>query len=69
MPRAKGERRLEILKALPAVLIEVGFLTNQDEARRLRDDRYLEQIAQEIARGVERYRGEQETLLARAERP
>jgi N-acetylmuramoyl-L-alanine amidase len=65
----KGPFYVLFLSNMPAALIEVGFLTNQDEARRLRDDRYLEQIAQEIARGVERYRGEQETLLARAERP
>jgi N-acetylmuramoyl-L-alanine amidase len=65
----KGPFYVLFLSNMPAVLIEVGFLTNQDEARRLRDDRYLEQIAQEIARGVERYRGEQETLLARVDRP
>jgi N-acetylmuramoyl-L-alanine amidase len=65
----KGPFYVLFLSNMPAVLVEVGFLTNQTEARRLRDDRYLEQIAQEIARGVERYRGEQETLLARTERP
>jgi N-acetylmuramoyl-L-alanine amidase len=53
------------LSNMPAILVEVGFLTNADEARRLRDDAYLQALAEQMALGVERYRGEQDTRLAR----
>ncbi|NIA12972.1 MAG: hypothetical protein GWP08_02740 [Nitrospiraceae bacterium] len=38
--------------AMPAVLVEVGFLTNPDEAALLKTDAYQEKIAAGIARGV-----------------
>ena len=56
------------LSNMPAVLVEVGFLTNRKEAKRLRDKRYLRDLAGQIARGVVRYRGEQQTRLARREK-
>ena len=40
---------------MPAVLVEVGFLDNPAEARRLLDATYQQQIAQAIARSIERY--------------
>jgi len=40
----------------PAVLVETGFLTNKDEADKLCDANYREQIAQAISSGVLKYR-------------
>jgi N-acetylmuramoyl-L-alanine amidase len=61
----KGPFYVLFLSNMPAILMEVGFLTNRHEAKRLRDGKYLESLAAEIANGVERYRGEQDTRLAR----
>ncbi len=40
---------------MPAVLIEVGFLDNPDEEKRLRDPAYQERLARAIYRSIERY--------------
>jgi len=40
---------------MPAILVEVGFITNPKEERRLRDSHYLEMVAEGIAKGVEIY--------------
>ena len=40
----------------PAVLVEAGFLTNRDEANKLSDVNYREEIAQAISSGVLKYR-------------
>jgi N-acetylmuramoyl-L-alanine amidase len=40
---------------MPAVLVEVGFITNPTEARRLVDDKYQKNMALGLANGVERY--------------
>ena len=40
---------------MPAVLIEVGFLDNPDEEKRLRDPSYQERLALAIYRSIERY--------------
>ncbi|MDG2125107.1 MAG: N-acetylmuramoyl-L-alanine amidase, partial [Verrucomicrobiales bacterium] len=39
----------------PAVLIECGFLTNADEAMRLKTGAYRAQLARGMANGVEAY--------------
>lgn len=41
---------------MPAVLVEMGYLTNRDEARRLHTDAYLRALAQSLVYGVEAYR-------------
>lgn len=41
--------------AMPSVLIEVGFVTNQEEAKRLSSSDYQKLLAQGIADGLERY--------------
>lgn len=41
--------------SMPAVLIELGFLTNPNEAKLLSDDAYQELLAESIIRGIERY--------------
>jgi N-acetylmuramoyl-L-alanine amidase len=40
---------------MPAVLIEVGFITNANEAKRLSDKTYQKYFAKGIAEGIERY--------------
>lgn len=40
---------------MPAVLLEVGYLSNPREARKLRDSGYLEQIALALSEGIERF--------------
>jgi len=40
---------------MPAVLIEVGFLSNYDEERSLKNSYYRQQIANAIAQGIEGY--------------
>ncbi|ROR32026.1 N-acetylmuramoyl-L-alanine amidase [Inmirania thermothiophila] len=46
-----------VLKApdVPSMLVETGFITNPSEARRLRDPRHQERIAQAIAEGLVDY--------------
>ena len=52
----KGPFYVLFLSNMPAILIEAGFLTNRDEAARLRDPAYLTLLSGQIAEGVERYR-------------
>ena len=40
---------------MPAVLVEVGFITNPREARRLVNRTYQKTLAKGLANGVERY--------------
>jgi N-acetylmuramoyl-L-alanine amidase len=56
--------------AMPAILIEVGFVTNPREERRLRDSRYREEIARAILAGLAEYkRYWDQRVRAAAERP
>ena len=55
----RGPFYVLFLSSMPAVLVEAGFLTHRDEARRLRDDDYLEALAEQIARGLSAYRESQ----------
>lgn len=42
--------------AMPAALVEVGFITNPQEEQRLRDDGYRDRIARALAAGLQAYR-------------
>ena len=42
--------------AMPAILVEVGFMTNPAEEQRLRDDGYRDRIARAIAAGLGGYK-------------
>jgi N-acetylmuramoyl-L-alanine amidase len=56
--------------AMPAILIEVGFVTNPREERRLRDSRYRDDIARAIFSGIAEYRRHwDQRMRATAERP
>lgn len=43
------------LTKMPAILIEGGFLTNDEEMQKLKDPSYLKQIAWGIAQGIDDY--------------
>lgn len=40
---------------MPAILIEGGFITNEDEQKKITDERYLEKMAVAIAEGLDTY--------------
>jgi N-acetylmuramoyl-L-alanine amidase len=42
--------------AMPAVLVEIGFITNSAEEQRLRDDGYRDRVARAIAAGLGEYK-------------
>jgi N-acetylmuramoyl-L-alanine amidase len=60
----KGPFYVLFLSNMPAILVEVGFLTNRTEAKRLRDGRYLDSLARQIASGVQHYASEKTASLA-----
>jgi len=48
---------------MPAVLVEVGFLSNPDEERLLADPRYRQRLAESIYASLNRYRTRRASLL------
>lgn len=60
----KGPFYVLFLSNMPAILVEVGFLTNKTEAKRLRDGKYLDLLGAQIAEGVNKYSDDQKTRLA-----
>ncbi len=40
---------------MPSVLVETGFLTNPEESRKVGSTRYRDELAEGIARGIQRY--------------
>ena len=40
---------------MPAVLVEVGFVTGREDAPKLKTSAYQEQLAQAIVRGILQY--------------
>jgi N-acetylmuramoyl-L-alanine amidase len=49
---------------VPAVLVEIGFLTNRDDARRLKSERGRRKSAQAIKRAIDAYFDRQDLILA-----
>jgi len=43
------------LNYMPAVLIEIGFLTNSNDRKKLQDDNFLEKVVEAIASGIKQY--------------
>jgi len=62
----KGPFYVLFLSSMPAALVETGFLTNRTEAKRLRDDAYLDAMAEQIAEGLARYRSDGAKVAAGA---
>jgi N-acetylmuramoyl-L-alanine amidase len=61
----KGPFYVLFLSNMPAILIEVGFVTNKSDAKRLRSGDYLDSVATQISAGLERYRDSGSTLAQR----
>jgi N-acetylmuramoyl-L-alanine amidase len=61
----KGPFYVLFLSNTPAVLVEVGFITNRKEAKRLRNGDYVEALASGMAEGLTRYRDGGATLARR----
>jgi len=49
---------------VPAVLVEIGFLTNRDDARRLKSERGRRKSAEAIKRAIDAYFDRQDLILA-----
>jgi N-acetylmuramoyl-L-alanine amidase len=54
----RGPFHVLFLSDAPSVLVEIGFLSNPMEARRLRSKLYRAVVAEQLARGLSRYRRE-----------
>lgn len=61
----KGPFHVLFLNEAPSVLVELGFVTNPSDARRLRSRLFQRVAAERIARGLSAYRSRRATLLAR----
>jgi N-acetylmuramoyl-L-alanine amidase len=61
----KGPFYVLFLSRMPAILVEVGFLTNPGEAKRLRSRAYLSALADQLAEGIVRYRDRAAPVVAR----
>lgn len=55
--RGVKEANFAVLRCteMPAILVEGGFMTHEEEMERLRQSEYLEKIAEAIALGIEAY--------------
>lgn len=54
---------------MPAILVEVGFLSNPEDARRLGDPAFRARIAESLFRALERYRQQYAVLVGAAPAP
>jgi N-acetylmuramoyl-L-alanine amidase len=63
----KGPFYVLFLSSMPSVLVESGFVTHAGEARRLRDDRYVDALAEQIAEGLSAYRRSGTAVTAQAD--
>jgi len=55
--------RVLVGAAMPAVLVEIAFISNPEEEKLLASDAYQSKVAAALARGVERYRRERAARL------
>jgi N-acetylmuramoyl-L-alanine amidase len=61
--------RVLVGAAMPAVLVEVAFISNTEEERLLASDAYQAKIAASLARGIERFRNERSARRGGAAAP
>jgi N-acetylmuramoyl-L-alanine amidase len=57
--------RVLVGAAMPAVLVEVAFISNPEEEKLLASDAYQAKIAASLARGIERFRRDRSARLGR----
>ncbi len=50
--------------AMPAVLVELGFISNAEEERRLRDPAYREELVETLVRAIGRFKSEYDARTA-----
>ena len=58
----KGPFYVLFLSSMPAILLESGFLTNRQDAKLLRSEKYLMAMAEHVASGLGEYRSRGEQL-------
>lgn len=65
--KAKQMNTIYLMKHIdkPGALVEVGFLSNPDEARLLGTDEYQDKVAASIYNGILRYMTNEKILLSR----
>ena len=61
--------RVLVGAAMPAVLVEVAFISNPDEEKLLASEAYQAKVAASLARGIERYRRERPARARRRTAP
>jgi len=61
----RGPFYVLFLSSMPSILVEVGFLTHREEARRLRNTEYASLLAESIAAGITHYRDTRSPVVAR----
>ncbi len=61
--------RVLVGAAMPAVLVEVAFISNPDEEKLLASEAYQAKVAASLARGIERYRRERTARLGGGRSP
>ena len=60
----KGPFYVLFMSSMSSVLVEAGFVTNKSDAKLLRSAKYQDDLANEIAEGVDQYREQIELNLA-----
>jgi N-acetylmuramoyl-L-alanine amidase len=66
----KEESWFVVRKAkMPSVLVEIGFITNEEEAILLNQQEYLKKIAQAIYNGIVRFIGTIDNPILRTKAP
>ena len=64
----RGPFHVLFLSSAPSILIEMGFVTNRQEAKRLGTKLYRAVVAEQIARGLAGYRTRRMQVASRSER-
>jgi N-acetylmuramoyl-L-alanine amidase len=64
----KGPFYVLFLSSMPSILVEAGFLTHRDEAKRLHNAAYMTRLAESIAEGLSQYRERAHPMIARSTR-
>jgi len=60
----KGPFYVLFLSSMPSILVETGFISHRDEARRLRSTPYLDDMAEAVAQALSDYRTRVGTVVA-----
>jgi len=62
----KGPFYVLFLSSMPSILVEAGFLTHRDEAKRLHSRAYVARLAESMAEGLSLYRERGHPMIARS---